>query len=185
MPEINLLQNRVKETGFAWQGQIRAVLVILILALILLVAGGFGLLVLTKQTQSQVSQTEQENSALQSDLSKQQATLGSAQQFQAQLTNLKTLLNQHVYMSTLLTEIEKFTYTQSQFMSMDASNVGVVELEGVVTDYPSLAKLILGLSTSEKFSNVRLTSIAPSSGERNGYSFSLALDVATDVFVKK
>lgn len=185
MPEINLLQNRVKDTTFAWQRQIKAVLAVLTLLLILLAVGGIGLMILGRQTNAQTDETTRQNASLQSDLTKQQNELGSAQQFQAQLANLKTLLKQHVFMTSLLDEIEKVTYVKAQYVTIDASNAGKVHLEGTVSDYNSLAKLILGLNSSEQFSNIELISVSPSSGATNGYIFSIDMEVAPAIFTKK
>lgn len=184
MPEINLLQNRVKDTTYAWQNQFKLGVIILSLILIILAGGGAGLLILTKQTKAQADEVTRNNAQLQSNLTNQQKDLGAAKQFQAQLSNIRTLLDQHVYMTVLLDEIEKVTYVKAQFVTIDASNIGKVHLEGQVSDYTSLAKLILGLNSSDKFSNVKLLSISPSSGSVNSFIFSIDMDVASSVFVK-
>lgn len=184
MPEINLLQNRVTNTGSAWKGQANLVLGILLALLILLGAGGAGLLILKGRVQAKVDGLTQQNTILQTNLTNQQKNLGSAKQFQAQLANVRVLLNQHVYMTILLAEIEKVTYAKAQYTSIDASNIGLIHLEGNVTDYTSLAKLILSLNSSEKFNDVRLMSINPSSGDTNNFQFSIDLKVDKEIFVK-
>jgi len=185
MPEINLLQNRIKDTTHVWKNQINWLLTFLVIVLVALGLSGAGLLILTQNNQAESERLIQENTVLQSDLAKQQTGLTAAKQFQAQLSNLKTLLGQHVYMVPLLEEIEKSTYVNSRFISINASNAGVVHLEGEVNDYNALAKLILGLSSSSNFSDVQLVSVAPSSGLSNVLAFSIDMKVTPQIFLKR
>lgn len=184
MPEINLLQNRSKDSSHIWRGHLNGVLTTIFIVLVLLGGAGAGLLVLTQRSEAKIAEMTQQNTVLQTNLANQQKDLGSAKQLQAQLANLKVLLSQHVYMTTLLDEIEKVTYARARYTAIDASNAGVIHLEGNVSDYNSLAKLILGLNTSEKFSDVKLTSISPSSGDLNNFLFSIDLKVTPEIFVK-
>lgn len=185
MPEINLLQNRIKDTTYSSQKQSRNVLVGLTVTLILLAAAGGGLMFLSKGLAQKVSDTESQNAALRKQLNQEQSQLGSAKTLQAQMANLRTLVSNHVYLTPLLEEIGKMTYTKAQYVTLDVANTGTVHLEGRVADYTSLAKLILGLNSSSKFSNVRLLSVAPSSGQINAFLFAIDLNVSSDIFVKK
>jgi|SRR3989344_2256755 len=185
MPEINLLQNRIKDTTFSSQRQSRSVLAILTVILILLAVIGAGLLFLSQSLGKKASALSSQNTALQVQLDQEQNQITNAKTLQAQFTNVRTLVNNHTYLTPLLVEIEEMTYTRTQYVTLDVTNNGNVHLEGKVPDYTSLAKLILGLSSSSNFKNVRLLSVTPSAGAINAFVFAVDLTAATELFVKK
>ncbi len=185
MPEINLLQNRIKDTTFSSQRQSRSVLTALTVLLILLAVIGGGLLLLSKSLGNKSAELTSQNSALQAQLDQEQTQIAAAKTLQAQLTNVRTLVNGHTYLTPLLEEIGKMTYTKAQYVTLDITSNGSVHLEGKVPDYGSLAKFILGLNTSSNFKNVRLLSVAPSSGTVNSFVFAVDLVASSDLFVKK
>ena len=183
MQEINLLQSRVKDTTDAWQKQGRTFLSLLAMLLFLLIAAGVGLYFLTRSINKQNDQLVADNTRLQTELSSKEGSLEQARVTQAQLVNIKTLLSDHIYFSTFLDEIEKMTHQKAQYVSLTvAQSTGAVHLQGKTDSYDSLGKLLLGLSTSSKFSNVKLLSSTPSSGEVGGFSFSVDLTVSPDTF---
>jgi Tfp pilus assembly protein PilN len=185
MAEINLLQNRVKDTTHAWEHQSRLTLTVLIMILILLVAATVLLFVINQRIQTQINEVTNSNQDLQKKLNDQQTNLGSAKQFQAQLSNLRVLLKSHVYLSPLLDELSKSTYAKTVYLNLDVTDAGKIHLEGRTDSYGSLGKLMLGLATSTKFKNIKLLSVVPSAGKINAYSFSIDMNVTPDIFVKK
>ncbi len=60
-----------------------------------------------------------------------------------------------------------------------------MHLEGRVATYNDLGKLIMGLSTSDKFKNIRLLSVSPASGKTSAYQFSIDMEVNSAIFSKK
>lgn len=184
MPEINLLQTRIKDHTLTWQRQVRLLLVSLVLLLILLTAGGGGLLFLSQRLTSQAQTVVEDNAKLQNELNQQQKNIGDAKIFQAQVSNIKTLLSNHIYLTPLFDELSKMTYTKAQYVTLDAQVGGKLHLEGQVDSYSALAKLILGLSTSKQFQDIKLLSINPATGQTYGYVFSINLTPNPELFLK-
>ena len=185
MTEINLLQTRIKDRTFAWQRQVRTVLIFLAVILVLLGAGGGGLMFLTNQLTVEIQTVSADATKIQDQLNQDQKNIGDAKLFQAQVANIKTLLNNHVYLTPLFKEIGKMTYVKSQYVSINVSTTGKINLEGQVENYAGLAKLILGLSTSNQFKDVKLLSVNPGTGEVNGYAFSIELTAKPEIFFKQ
>lgn len=185
MAEINLLQNRVTDTTNAGVFQSRLIFIVLGLILAVLVGGTVVIFLLNSSLQTKIGTATATNQELQKKLTEQQSTLGNAKTFQAQLVNLRVLLNNHVYLSPLLDELSKVTYIKSQYTSFDVTDTGKIHVEGLVNSYTDLGKLLLGLSTSTEFVNVKLLSILPSTGEINGFIFSVDMNVSPDIFIKK
>lgn len=183
--EINLLENRVHDTSFVWQKQSKLILTGLAVILIVILGLGAVLFLISQSIAKQTDQITADNKSLQDKMSSQQGDLAKATALQAQFANLRTLINGHVYFSPLLAELSKSTYQKAQYLSLDATPAGLIHIEGRVDNYSSLGKLVLGLSTSSKFSNVKLLSAIPSTGINAGYLFSLNLSAATDLFSKK
>ncbi|MEJ0021785.1 MAG: PilN domain-containing protein [Candidatus Doudnabacteria bacterium] len=185
MAEINLLQNRLKDTTNLGQRQNRLVITVLSAILVVLVGITAVIFFLNKSLADQTITATSTNQDLTKQLNDQQSKLGNAKSFQAQLANLRFLLNGHTYVSPLLDELSRVTYARSQFISLDVTQVGKIHLEGRVDSYTDLGKLILGLSTSPKFSQIKLLSAVPSTGSINGYIFSIDMNVTPDIFLKK
>lgn len=184
MAEINLLQNRVHDTTFSSQKQSRSVLVLLTVILILLGVVGGGLMFLSQSLAEKSTQIQSQNTGLQTQLNQEQPQLANAKTLQAQFINLRTLFDNHVYLTPLLEEVGKVTYAKAQYVTLDFTNKGSVHLEGRVSDYRSLAKLILGLNSSSSFKNVRLLSVSPAPGEINGFMFAIDMEAAAEIFAK-
>ncbi len=186
MQEINLLQNRVKDTTFVWQKQGKLILVILALILFLIVAGSVALFFLNQSLEKKTADVLADNQSIQRQLSEQQKNLGDAKAFQAQLVNLKVLLENHSYLSPLLDELAKITYQKAQYVTLDVAESGKIHVEGTINSYTELGKLLLGLSTSDKFKDVKLLSISPSSGTTSAaYVFALDMSAIPDIFYKQ
>lgn len=183
MAEINLLQNRLKDTTNVGARQNRLVLIILSGILIVLIGISAVLFFLNQSLQKQTEIARSTNNDLHLQLTQQQSKLGNATGFQAQLTNLRTLLNNHTYLSPLLDELSKVTYAKSQYINLDVAQTGKIHLEGRISSYTDLGKLILGLTTSLKFSQIKLLSAVPSTGLINGYIFSIDMGVSPDIFL--
>lgn len=185
MQEINLLQNRVKDTTHIWERQSKTIIAVLAGILTIILAATGLLYYLNGNAQTQLDASTKENNDLQSKLTEQQKTLGDAKAFQAQLANLRFLISNHTYVTPLLDELSKITYKKAQYATMDVTETGKLHLEGMVDTYEDLGKLLLGLSTSSKFTSVKLLSAIPSSGKVNAYVFSVDLVVSPDIFLSK
>lgn len=183
--EINLLENRIHDTSQVWQKQSKLIVTALAVILILLLGLGAILFFFRQSIIKQTDQIVTDNKSIQDEMSSKSANLTDATVLQAQFANLQTLINGHVYFSPLLSELSKVTYQRAQFLSLDMTPAGLVHIEGRIDNYNSLGKLLLGLSTSSKFSNVKLLSATPSTGANSGYFFSLNLNASTYLFSKK
>lgn len=183
MPEINLLENRLRDTTNARERQIKIGLVILSVILVAILTCGVILYLLNKTTEKSLENVSSENKVLQKKLSDIQQTLGAAKTYQAQLQNLDMLLKEHVYLIPLFDELSKFTYIKAQYGSFDVENKdGRIHLLGQVSSYKDLGKLMLGLSTSSVFKDVKLLSITSADDEKNSFKFSIDMSVATQIF---
>lgn len=185
MEEINLLQNKIKDTSFAWQKQSRIFTGILSVILIILIGLGAAFFLLTKSTNEKLAQAQTRGQEIQKNISSRDAEVNEATSFQAQLSNLKTLVSGHSYLTPLLTELNKSTYVRSQYVSLDVKDDGKIHLEGRTSSYDDLGKLVLGLTTSKEFKNVRLMSVVPSTGKTNAYQFSIDMEANKEIFTKK
>lgn len=185
MAEINLLQNRLTDTTNSWKKQGRLILTLLSIVLVGLMVGALVLFFLNQGLKTESATVTSDNQTLQSKLNDQQNSLGDAKAFQAQLVNLRTLIDNHAVMTPLMDELNKVTYTRTQYNTVDINETRAVHIEGRVDSYADLGKVLLGLSTSSQFNNVRLLSVLPSTGTSNGYQFSIDLTALTGIFTKK
>jgi len=183
--EINLLENRIHDTSQVWQNQNKLIMTVLAVILIIVLGLGTVLFLLSQSIVKQTDQVVADNKTIQDKMSSQQADLADATTLQAQLANLHTLINGHVYFSPFLAELSKMTFQKAQYLNLDATPDGKIHIEGRIDNYTNLGKLVLGLSTSSKFSNVKLLSAVPSTGVNSGYLFSLNLNASSDLFSKK
>jgi Tfp pilus assembly protein PilN len=185
MQEINLLQTKIKDRNASWEKRSRLFTTVFSLVLILELVLTGGVYMLTNSKQSAVAAIEEESQKIQKRIDERQADLSSAKSFQAQLKNLRGIVDNHVYWSGFFDELGKRTYVKTQYMSLKAETDGKIHVEGLVSNYTDLGKLILGLNTSNKFSNVKLLSVQPSSQEASGYMFSLDLVASKDLLKKE
>ena len=185
MQEINLLQNRIKDRTDVWSRRSLVIRTFLSLFLVLELAVFGGLLLLTKSNQTGIQQTEAEITAIQSEIDQQRGELVSAQAFQAQLKNIRTLLDGHLYWSAFFDELSRVTFQRAQYMTLSATAAGKLHLEGSSGSYQDIGKLLLGLSTSDNFKDVKLLSVSTASGNVTGnYLFSVDMNVLTDILKK-
>ncbi|MBX4186926.1 MAG: hypothetical protein KW802_01550 [Candidatus Doudnabacteria bacterium] len=188
MPEINLLQNQLKDTTHV--GTTRSKVVTFLALAFLVVMGGWGAL-LYMRTQSltqQVGQVSGENVTLRQQIESGDEKLENARAYQAQLSNLKLLLKDHVFITPLLEELSKYTYLRASYSSLDVSqDLNKAHLEGTVESYDSLGKLLLGLSLSKNVNNVKLLTVqaATEAANNNLYNFSIDFTVKPEIFNQK
>lgn len=141
---------------------------------------------LDKSTANQYQALKEKNIEAQTNLNRIQKDLTSAKQFQAQLKNLSYLTSKHIYWSSFFDELSKHIFNKTRLVSIEGDTTGnKIHIEGNVGSYESLAKLMLGLSTSDKFSQVKLLSASPTTAEESGYLFSIDITINSNVFVKK
>jgi|GEM_PF-2132058 hypothetical protein len=184
MPDINLLQNQLKDTTAVALARTKAAIWILAIVLILLAATAGIFYYLTADINKKTAVTVLENNKLDQKISEQTQGLTDAKSYQAQLSNIALLLKSHVALTPLLYELGKYTYLKAQYVNVDvAEDTGRIHLEGLVDSYQGLGKLLLGLSTSQNFRNVKLLSVAPSGGVTFGYSFAIDLTANQAIFL--
>src|SRR6185436_7179349 len=136
MADINLLQNQVKDTTLISSRRTKLVVWLSLLLLIILAGGCAGLYYLRTQVDAQTADLTNTNNQLQSQLDTQKPNLGSAQAYQAQLDNIKLLLQNHIAFTPLLSELSKYTYQKAYYTIFDVDqSTGGVHVEGVVDSY--------------------------------------------------
>lgn len=96
----------------------------------------------------------------------------------SQLSNIKALLNSHIITSTLFDEIEKNTYPQVYYTSLNLSlSEKKLELRGVSQDYVTLVKQLDVLKKSELLNDAILDN-TKSTGD--GVTFSIRINLPLD-----
>ncbi|MBX4191536.1 MAG: hypothetical protein KW804_01925 [Candidatus Doudnabacteria bacterium] len=185
MPEINLLQNQLKDTTLASRQRTQLAALVSGMVLVLLIVCGVILYLLTQAKQTKIAEITEDNNKTLERINENDKNLSEAKAYQAKLSNLDLLLKNHIMISPLLREFETYTYKQAKFVTLDvAEDTGKVHLEGQVSSYEALGKLLLGLTTSTNFRNVKLATVIPSSTDNsNNYIFSIDLNVNTNIFV--
>lgn len=184
MQEINLLKNQLKDASVVWERRNRLLITSLVAIVILEITAG-GLLFLFKQSINKKMQTViNYNTQTQSKLNSKQSELAPAKSFQAQLKNLNYLVDSHLYWTSFFDELGKVTLKKVQYTQLQTDLTGKAYVEGRVNSYSDLGKLLLGLSTSKSFSNVRLLSSNPNSGDASGLNFALDFRVDPELLSK-
>lgn len=181
MADINLLQNQLKDTTLTASRRSMTAIWILTFVLVVLVLGGGALYLLTRNLTTESSQLTTDNTRLQKEIQNSSEDIDKAKVLQAKLSNASLLLKNHIHISPLLDEIEEFTYRASKYVNISIDEVGLIHLEGTVSSYSDLGKLLLGLSTSEYFESVRLLSVAGGS-EANTYHFSINMKATAELY---
>jgi Tfp pilus assembly protein PilN len=186
MQEINLLQNKVKDKTLSWERRNRVIVTLFTLILILEILVGVGLYVLTQTTKGQIKDVQAKNQTIQNALDSNQKDLAAAKGLQAELKNLKVLLNNHVYWSQFFNKLAALTPKKTAFSTVSASSTdGKVRLNGIAPSYIDIGKLILSLSTSDSFSSAKLTTVAPTTGKTFGYDFVVEVKASPKLFIKQ
>ena len=184
MADINLLQNQLKDTTMV--AVQRTKLAIWVLLAVLIVLGGISgaLYFVTQSTQKKLTAVVSANNDLQKKIDTQESGLSSAKAFQAQLANVTLLLKNHLLVTPVIDELGKYTYLKAQYLNFDVDQqTGRMHLEGVVDSYTGLGKLLLGLSGSQQFKNVKLLGVSPSDTSANGFHFSIDLVANEKLFI--
>jgi hypothetical protein len=184
MQEINLLENRIKDAHTTWKKHTRIYITILSVILVLIIGGVVLLYLYNNNLVSQKDELVQENQGLKLKLDSNSEDKTAAKNFQAQLGNMRYLVDNHVYFTPFFEELSETTFIRAKYSSLTVSTDGVVHLEGEVNDYNDLSKLLLGLSTSSKIKNVKLLGSKPGQGEKKSLSVSINF-TAINVFNKK
>ena len=151
----------------------KAVTTGLIAVIIFEVAIGAVLFIFKQSTDQKKDAIVEHNTQTQTKLSTQQNELTPAKALQAQLKNLSRLVDSHLYWTNFFDELSQTTLKTVQYTQLQADLAGTVYVEGLAANYADLGKLLLGLSTSKNFTDVRLLSSSPNSGEISGLSFAL------------
>lgn len=185
MQEINLLRNQLKDTTAAWQKYHK--IIVTTFAVVLIVEIGLIIVfaIINSHLQRRVSSVKTENAQLQTNLDSKKNQVEDAVSFQAQLKNLRQVVDNHVYFSPFFEELAKYTFNKAYYITLTADTNGKVHLEGIVGNYSDLGKLLLGLNSSDKFTQVKLLSATPSVGQLSGFLFTLDLTVNKDLFYNK
>ena len=185
MQEINLLQNKVKDRTLQFEKSNRILVVVCVIIMILEGAAFGGLYFLTNSTKTVTAKIQQENADIQTSMNSNQDSLNAAKGLQAQLKNVKTLLNNHVYWSEFLNQVSAVVPNKIQFVNLSSSSSDdKLHVEGIAQSYDDIGRLLLSLNGSDKFSNATLHSITPSTGTTFGYMFTIDVAVSPSVFKK-
>ncbi|HYC79696.1 MAG TPA: hypothetical protein VEC17_01570 [Candidatus Binatia bacterium] len=184
MPEINLLQNKLNDNTDRWQKSGKAVNVVLVLIIVAEIIGGGAFYMMNKTAQENKLVLDQENLTIKQDLAELQNDLKDATGLQAQTKNIDTLLKNHVVWNAIIQEISDKTYRNSQYMQMTSDTTGRIHIEGMVSSYTDLGKMLLALNTSDKFDSVQLTASSPGTGGAAGILYAVEVKAKQSIFLE-
>jgi cell division protein FtsB len=182
--EINLLQDKVKSPLYQWGHKQNLFITILASLLIVVMAGYGGLIGLNSGKTKQIEKVKKDNNLIVAELSKDKANLTDAIAYQAQMENLKVLLDNHIYFSPAIKELTSNMYKLSTADAMTIDLSGKVHVQGFATSYSEVGKYLLGLYSSKNISDIKLLSVGPTDGETAGYKFSVDFTLKSEVFEK-
>lgn len=187
MAEINLLRNELEGKKFFSFGPSRMVsfyIVIGVVAVELLIYGAMFLY--EKRLQRQAEKVEQRGQAVNLEIGKIDAGRLSAISFQKRLSNLEVLLNNHLFWSPVLDELERYTYVQAtyQTLQIDEGENRMI-LTGIVPSYTDMGKLLLGLKASPHITGINLEGTGLAQSELAGYNFVLEVVFDPKLLEKK
>jgi Tfp pilus assembly protein PilN len=185
MQEINLLQNKVKDRTLSFERSNRLTVGIFVMLIIVeLVAVAF-LFAVIHAKKSSLADLQDQNAKIQADLNSNQKDVPAAKSLQAQLQNVQSLLNNHIYWSPFFTLLAQETPKKIQITTIDgASSDGKIHLEGAANTYTDIGSLILSLATSANYKDVKLLAITTAKEHNTGYSFSLSFQALPKTFTK-
>jgi hypothetical protein len=161
MPDINLLKSESHDRGANTQFAAR-LLARLLLVLVLLAFIGYGALFYIKRQDGQkLDEVKKNVQSLQSEAlaNKDRNELVTRQE---QLTQLETLIDNHVYWSNLLPELARVTLKSAKYSSIAASKDGNLNLTVSLASYDDVEKYLQIFDLPEynkEFSNVRIVSL--------------------------
>ena len=109
----------------------------------------------------------------------------AAVSYQRRLSNLKTLLDRHIFWTAVLDELSKYTYKPARYTSLQAdAKEYKLMLSGFVPSYTDLGKLMLGLKQSPAIKDVELVGSSQNDSEEAGYTFDLDVTFDSKLLVK-
>ncbi|HEX5429484.1 MAG TPA: PilN domain-containing protein [Patescibacteria group bacterium] len=185
MQEINLLQNKIKDRTLQYERSNRIVLVIFTLIVLAELASVGGLLLLTKSTNSKSADVAAKSADIQNSMDSSQSDLTTAKGVQAQLKNVSAILTNRLYWTSFFDQISSFIPTNVQLNNISGENQdNQFQLQGTAPSYSDVGRIILAFSTSDKFHDVKLTTLAPSGGTTAGFDFGLSFTVDNSIFKK-
>lgn len=186
MPEINLLKNELQDrTPISFGGFATPTFYVVIGLLVLELLGYGGLLIYNKQLDRQIREAELAMANINFEIGKVDKDRREAVSFQSRLANLDSLLKNHLYLSSLLGELEKSTYKPAVYNTLQlAEGENKLVLSGRIPSYTDLGKLILGLKASPNIRDVVLKSSGQKESAEGGYSFNVEITFDPKVLLK-
>src|SRR3989344_5785276 len=120
MQEINLLDSRLKDTTHICEKRTR-LFITLVTLVVFLESGLYGVfLLLTNNIDQQINTLTVENNNIQADINRNQEDLIGARAFQAQLQNVRAILDSHIYWTGFFDELSDFTFNAVTFNSLQS-----------------------------------------------------------------
>ena len=187
MQEINLLQNKVKDRTLAFERNNKLLMGICLVILTLELIGAGLLWLSTSSENNKIRSLQSSNATIQSQITQTEKQAPAAKSAQAQLKNVQTLLNNHIYWTGVFGLLASKDPQKVRYTNVDGSVAdGKISIQGVAASYTEVGNLILSLSTAnDQFKDVKLISVNPSQGANAGYSFSLSFKATNTAFSKK
>lgn len=117
------------------------------------------------------------------DINKEIASLESKSKeliaFQSKLIAIKSLLDEHVYMSDIFKKIENVTLPEVSYTSISIAPNMTVSINGIASNYTTLGRQLLSYNRAKEFiSNAEISSasaVLGSSGQISGVNFDMNL----------
>ena len=185
MSEINLLKNELKGSSFSFAPKSMTPLYIAIGVLVFEALLYGGMMFFEHSLEKQKSQLDVDAAGIESEINRSSENVNAAQSVQKRLTNLRVLLDNHVFWSQVFNELEKYTYKPIVYSTLEADVInGQFRISGLSSSYTDLGKLILGLRQSPNVTDVTLQSTSRGREQQSGYFFNLEISFDPKLFIK-
>ena len=134
--------------------------------------------------QNQIADLDQESRKAEQELAGVKPKLAIAVNTQKQLKNIGVILDQKIFWTKVLAELEKYTYKPITYTTMHAeAKSNSLSISGITQSYTDIGKLMLGLKQSANVEDVSLT--ASGQGAKTaeiGYNFTIKVTLNPKLF---
>lgn len=183
MQEINLLQNKLNDQTSRWEKGNRWAMVLLSILLIAVLGGTVLFFLMNKAALDEKAELDKKNTTLQTELDRMKQNLTEAISFQAQTKNIETLISRHVVWNKVLDELSTSIFKNSEYVSINSTTDGELNIEGRTADYSALGKVLLALETSKLFQSVKLMNTTPTTGTDPDLNFTIRVMLDKKIFI--
>jgi Tfp pilus assembly protein PilN len=187
MKEINLLKSETRRKSFSGKFLSEQLAIWTLAGILLLSLAAYGFFQFLKsQRETELGAVRAAIAEVENKMQSPPPELANAVRSQSALKYLEELLNRHTYWTHLWDELGNHTSKSAQYFNIAATaDKSDFIIEGRVSNFEELGKLMLGLQNSANFINVQLVSSGPSKGKEKGIEFSIDVKYNPELLLDK